>query len=499
MKRRRNPDDVRMKSPETLAECETQEQVARELERGNDALQEDVDEKLYAIKQRAKRAQWDPVDQEPWWDSDGVIEGVVDYLQKHYVDSLGQVPREKITKAVRENLKREHDRGSRYDADRTVFSIQERRRGAGAVTVSETYFPSEVYVAIDEDDHEQKIPYALVKDALEEVYGGGGGGGGGDGDWYDHGDGFAWLKTDDGDSVPVTASEERLDEFVHDLRGEFFSGLYKKDPHAAKLAFMQQVGSLLDYALYARLQKHQDAIPEEEWGDLCSILWQSSAENAAEELTEKLAEYLDVLEMPSLAETDPARVVGVIEFHPKQGTKTDLPENDRSPWTVIRLTPGDLSLEGSRMRHCVGRKSMEYHQALKRGEIEIWSVRTPTGKPVFTIEVDVSINDPKPRGFSKAEHESGRGSAILQVKGKVNRLPGFSGSDASNLNTFRFPNEVRRLARFFEKIGVNPLDVNDLFPGIRALGETGHTAWDYGPLENPEHPERSFDEPHVPM
>lgn len=85
---------------------------------------------------------------------------------------------------------------------------------------------------------------------------------------------------------------------------------------------------------------------------------------------------------------------------------------------VAQLNPRNLHDEANRLGHCVGRS--EYVEAVLNDTMRIFSVRTQTGKSRFTIEFNVEDQ------------------TIDQVKGKGNRLPGFS------LELERAYNEIAR-------------------------------------------------------
>lgn len=482
--------------PETLAECPDKEYVAEVLARqaAPDALIEDIDRVLDEIKDRVKRSQWESREDDNWWEDEFNIDNIAKYIAEHYAgfmpeegrgavegDAQGTTlfPWGRLVNEVRGDLKRAYSRGDRAvigRPHRSVFSTEHEsgfRHQRGHVVLTDIYYESELYVPIYDDTDEGKVPADVVREALLEVVSEGGKG---RGEWFDH-DGSAWSITDAGDAVDVTANEAKLDEWVNDIRGSFFSALFDKDPELAKAAYMSQVPEHITPALFERLKKHEKEIPNEEWGDLCTALWGSDTEPEQLKLnvTTSLTDFLDLLETPSYAETDPHRIVGVIEW-PMVGRVDQISENERSPWTVIRLTPGDLSLEGTRLRHCVGRPEMGYVRALSRGEIEVWSVRNVVNKPIFTIEVDVSINDARPKGFTLADFTEGRAACIKQVKGKTNRTPGRRGNQMDCA-------EVQRLVAFFLSIDVDPKFIDDMGDSIRACGnyyiddETGEVMW----------------------
>ncbi len=478
MPKRTNPaTSRRRRRPASLADCESQEEVAAELAAGNEALQEDVYEKLDEIKKRANRHHWESVgDENDWWSNGVIAEDIADYLFKEY-PGLEGMPREYLIDAVQAKL---DCVGNRTRRGECLFDTDNNgRRHRDMTTVSTTYFRSNLRVVLEVEDGEDEIPDDLVKDALNDAVSPSKGN-----EWVRLDD--SWTLMDDGDPVSIVAESGKLDEFVHDQRSDYFESLYQKDPVAGWEAFKAQLptalgGGTVGAEALARVLKHEKDIPADERASLASVLWDRNALHDSEEenieaLRSALEEFLGFLETPSLAEHDPARVVGVIHFKakvPRGGTPA---ANDISPWTVIRLTPGDLSLEGRRLRHCVGKPDMGYVRALAEGKIEVWSVRNAQDKPLFTMEVEVDpvesdaeVMDRAPALNNVAEW---RGSCVKQVKGTANRLPGFTDTHAS---VFQWPNEVRRLRAFFEGIDVDPEHVRDMKPGLKALGHDVRT------------------------
>jgi len=82
---------------------------------------------------------------------------------------------------------------------------------------------------------------------------------------------------------------------------------------------------------------------------------------------------------------------------------------------VAQLRSGQLPLEGMSppvgLGICVGDNS--YREGVESGNMEIYGIRTPGGKPKFTISVNRYF-DTEEGAFS-----------VSQIKGKANRLPGF--------------------------------------------------------------------------
>ena len=90
-------------------------------------------------------------------------------------------------------------------------------------------------------------------------------------------------------------------------------------------------------------------------------------------------------------------------------------------WSVQALT--DLSMfreEGASLAHCIA-QSPDYWYAYERGDSAYYSLRTPTGQPWFTIEVDAPGGG---YGARLARRGLGVGDAVVtQIKGCKNRIP----------------------------------------------------------------------------
>jgi hypothetical protein len=126
------------------------------------------------------------------------------------------------------------------------------------------------------------------------------------------------------------------------------------------------------------------------------------------------------------------------------------------------------------MNHCVGQSGMGYIDAVKRGETEIWSLRSRDNKPRFTLEVDASFHD---ADDNAARPQTGaiptwarelpqphranylRATAIKQVKGKGNRTPGYA--DVRKTGGIKFPDEVIFWDSVFRAMGVDIDSVED--------------------------------------
>ncbi len=121
---------------------------------------------------------------------------------------------------------------------------------------------------------------------------------------------------------------------------------------------------------------------------------------------------------------------------------------------VVRLKPSQLGKEGADLGICVGRKDMPYCRRLKAGEIDLYSIRTESGKSKFTIEIDKVRNQ------------------IAQVKGKANRVPGF----AAGRTDFAKADDVRLATDFLLHLGFSPSAIRsayDMEPGVKAMEDAG--------------------------
>jgi hypothetical protein len=112
---------------------------------------------------------------------------------------------------------------------------------------------------------------------------------------------------------------------------------------------------------------------------------------------------------------------------------------DGAPWSLINLPSNELGYEGVRQRHCVGRHDMGYREAVDRGRIWVWSLRSQHNKPLLTWEVDrkgwsLADSMAAPGGPAPlADAARMRGSAIRQLKGKLNRMAGKDAAEAAVL------------------------------------------------------------------
>jgi hypothetical protein len=124
---------------------------------------------------------------------------------------------------------------------------------------------------------------------------------------------------------------------------------------------------------------------------------------------------------------------------------------EEAPWKLIKLRASDLGTEGRKMRHCVGDQGMRYARRVADGVTEIWSLRDRNNKPMFTLEVDADFH-------TKEKMTPRRAQAIKQLKGKVNRTPGYAERGSSAVTK---PHEVMVWKYLLHKLHVNPEHVVD--------------------------------------
>ncbi len=150
---------------------------------------------------------------------------------------------------------------------------------------------------------------------------------------------------------------------------------------------------------------------------------------------------------------------------------------------------GDLQRESTVLGHCIGNEANGHPDALRRGQTQVYSIRTEAGKPKFTIElrrVDISV------GQAESVRNGGWEAGgildetnetkpclwtIAEVKGKANRLAGFeAGGDREGGKGFTKPDDLRLVTDFLLHLGFSPQDckeARDIAPGITAMIEAG--------------------------
>lgn len=145
---------------------------------------------------------------------------------------------------------------------------------------------------------------------------------------------------------------------------------------------------------------------------------------------------------------------------------------------VAQLTVKELRREGATLGHCIGTEKYGHPNMLREGKTKVYSIRTEAGKPKFTIEVDA------------------RSNAILEVKGKANRLPGFEPGKPGMAK----PDEVRLVTEFLLSQGYTADDIRDardVRGGVLALEEAGVDPFSPPPIKRRERKNPS--EPGIPV
>ena len=114
----------------------------------------------------------------------------------------------------------------------------------------------------------------------------------------------------------------------------------------------------------------------------------------------------------------------------------------RAPLRVQELPEQELAYEGTLQRHCVGRFDMPYRGRVNAGTHSIWSLRSQHGIPLLTMEIDR-------RAWDRATTPEQRGSAVMQMKLKMNEHPP------------RTPEEDLVLRHMMYRLGIEPRSVGD--------------------------------------
>lgn len=119
---------------------------------------------------------------------------------------------------------------------------------------------------------------------------------------------------------------------------------------------------------------------------------------------------------------------------------------------VTTLKPEELADEGKQQGICVGNPRYGYAEAVAAGHIQILSMRTPSHKTKFTLEV---VKKPY---------------KIDQIKGKANRLPGFDPGQQHGSSEVKV-DEVEKLVQLLTFMKIDPTTVKDLQPALLRLLE----------------------------
>jgi hypothetical protein len=256
-----------------------------------------------------------------------------------------------------------------------------------------------------------------------------------DGEWESLGDdtySSGWIPNH---SEPwmLTVNADAAEEWADDLRREYFSDLVDAHPETAIREFLRIVK-----AEHPELSKgiKKAKFPQEVLADY-AVTYFDDPDDGIHIITEAVGSFgYEGTRGEVLLEIDRAalQAMGITEGRWWDG----------APWRLLNLPPEELAYEGTLQRHCVGRHSMGYRDAVRRGDTQIWSLRSQWNKPILTFEINLhewQSRDPLTRA-----------GAIEQLKGKLNRL---AGEDAD---------EAMVLHWIFAKLGVDPAGVQDFSP-----------------------------------
>jgi hypothetical protein len=436
-----------------LEEATSKEQVEQALVAGDQELADDIDYELERAKKQWESnpdyCEYEEIDYENYIESDAFADEVIEQSPADY--NLHQIPREYV-KAELDHLAIRLSERTRRAFAWGPFSTDDRGNNAFAYTITpqlDCWFPENLL-----PENAEYIPTPIIEKFWKSFTG------------------IEWAETStlenhgwsEGDSdVYINAKEDAFYEWCRDLLASYFDQELRKDPAAGLARFF----AALQPAEAAFLQ--QANLDQEELLILASSFLGGIGDDA-DDTRERIAEYVQALQAP---DTRVREIIGT-------WTQTDSVAMgiirgtlfEEAPWQLVKLLPFDLRLEGTMMSHCVGDTGMGYISAIKSGQIEIWSLRSRAGKPRFTLEVDGSfyLDTHKGRAISDIYRQDPhvlRAFAIKQLKGKGNRLPGFT--DRSQ-TSFKFPEEVVFWHHVFTSMGVNPYGVNDLKPGLQKMG-----------------------------
>lgn len=121
---------------------------------------------------------------------------------------------------------------------------------------------------------------------------------------------------------------------------------------------------------------------------------------------------------------------------------------------LVDLTEKDLEEESENMNHCVDDETYGVPQSVRRGRAKVYSLRKPSGKPLFTIRAWLNAN--------------GEPSSIDQIRGYGNRFPGLDANEEpkKKLGEVDLAKEV--IEQYF---GMDPWDVKDMRAGLHAFAK----------------------------
>jgi hypothetical protein len=430
-----------------LDEAKSAEEVADALEAGDEDLREDIENILYRAKTRWESSgrgydeDYEPIDMGDIVAQDHFVDQVIHDSPARY--DLSQIPREAVDSELqataRTRARGRHKYGPFYIDDRGGDHFSYKLSYGGNYTFPGSLFPKNA----------EFIPSDIAKEF-----------------WDSLGDAYEWTYTSrvdrnednyatgPGTDAYVEANEEEFNEWCRDLISTYINGAVKRHPEKAKEIFFNGLADE-DKDLAEKLKAAD--LPEEELLSF-AVAWFESQEDK-EEVLDALRDYFGALESGS---GEPREVIA--EFSKQDIADMGIKKGalfENAPWKLIKLHPSDLRLEGTLMRHCVGKADMGYIKAVKDGEIEIWSLRSRDNKPRFTLEVDSKFytaddGSPPMQTLTPAYY---RGRAIKQLKGKANRTPGFA--DNSQSGGIKFPDEVIFWDHALRSLDVAPQEVDD--------------------------------------
>lgn len=281
----------------------------------------------------------------------------------------------------------------------------------------------------------------------------------------------------------VTIEADRLRELRRDIARDWIRDRISRDPKEAIKSFLHQLEAF-EAPVARRLREHMPT--EDDLLELAGNWAMADSDEDRDDVAREIHDYLESLsgsdEPPEILAEYTKEDLGRMGI--RKGT---LYEN--APWVLVRLPPAALRAEGVAMKHCVGDRSMGYVKAVADGDIEIWSLRRASDmKPRFTLEVDGAINE--------VSDPDRRANLIHQVKGKANRTPGFAERRSSQVT---MPDEVIFWANVFNRLEIDPYDVEDMRPGMTDMQRMNIfplSVSRFRVQRNAPSQRRSFDEPY---
>lgn len=245
-------------------------------------------------------------------------------------------------------------------------------------------------------------------------------------------------------SLDIYFSKERLEELIIDMRITYFQEV-SDDPD-----FVTNFLSVIeeDYSDYSRLLRDlitKNNLTIEEQVDIIRLFFDQDNKIEIDTIIHRVSEFVNTKNIePEGILSIPREVVR--SWGIKKGT---LYEN--APWTIYNLKSTELFGEGVDMRLCLSDPEVGYYSQVMDNEIEIWSIRSKSGKRRFTIEIDSK--------FREAESPEEKGKMVYQVKGKANRLAGY---ESVNSKTIKFFDEVVFLMNLFYDLGIDVFSIEEM-------------------------------------